>query len=104
MNAPLILTSGRQLDWEISPSRFDWQVLLVGPTGGTRVYQFMRSAYSREDAVELGQLEAEMTNAVRFLVRDTNGRVVHDGPVLNALGEPRFLVGMAQQTGREGTL
>lgn len=70
-----------------APSPFDYQALLVFCSGKTRLYQFPKS-YSAATVIARAQQEATWCTAVAFLVRDNEGRVIHRGPVVNALGQP----------------
>ena len=79
------------------PSAFDWQVLLVFRTGKTRLYQFPKS-YSLDTVIKRGQHWGSWDKAVAFLIRDTAGRVLYQGPVTNALGhalEPDWMNAVA---------
>jgi hypothetical protein len=82
MNAPAV-------HWPTRPSPFDWQVLAISPTRAPHLMQFFHKHYTRDEVIRRADFEANWYGYPAFAVRDPQGRVVHIGPVLDALGNPK---------------
>lgn len=76
--------------WSISPSRWDWQVMLYNTARSHPIeMQFFHTKYSLAAIIQRANFEADWYKRNRFLVRDPAGVVVHNGPVCDALGNPK---------------
>ena len=72
-----------------APSQWDWQVLAISPTREPHLMQFYRQRYTLDEVIRRADSEANWYGYAAFMVRDTDGTVVHRGPVTNALGFPK---------------
>ena len=87
--------------FSLRPSRFDWQIVVYGGvsprTGqaqGPLDFQFYKQTrpggygYSARSIIARAESEARQQHRTHFAVRDTDGTIIHDGPVRDALGRP----------------
>jgi hypothetical protein len=88
-------------EWSISPSTFDWQVLIYGgenprtgfeqPQLEVQFHKRQRvggSGYSARSILHRANDFAKGEHRTHFAVRDTDGSVIYDGPVLNEIEAP----------------
>lgn len=84
MNAPFLTTA--EPAWQHPPSEKHWQVMVYGgtdPRTGLALapleFQYFFDHHTRRQIIGKAEWLAEREHRTRFMVRDTNGEVVHRG-------------------------